>query len=412
MSKFIDDIALTESEEESSDSLLDFICSDEEIEYERKKAAAPPKPKKRKRLTKARKKELDKVRKKLFADQEADNEEKVDINAKNFFLTFPHVEAGVTAGVVGKRLLDHQGPTFVVKRAIAGLEKHEDGSPHIHMFVELEKRIRIRSCRYWDFLAGKHGNYKVTRSPAMSIRYCAKEDPEPWLYHIGVDELQDGKRSETDIVAQRLLEGARVDEIMQEHPGIYLRSRTNIHAMHGDVADRIQAADEVFDGKFSFPGDAQDGKKLVSWLTENLRKGHELPRRTKQLFIFGDSGIGKTELIYRLIDVLRVRVYWVGYDTSWCDHYADNLYDLIVFDEFLGQWPVHRINQWLGGQVVKVPCRGGDKFKRKNLPIIMISNKSAYDLYEKVEQPVRQAFLSRLEIVQVSHVSDVVIERK
>ena len=101
-----------------------------------------------------------------------------------------------------------------------------------------------------------------------------------------------------------------------------------------------------------------------------------------QLYIHGPTGVGKTHLISQLRTYFRV--YDVCMTEKWMDNYDDDLYDLVIMEEFTGHArTLSEMNQFLDGQVVALPRRNKPSYlKQKNIPVIVLSNLSLESLQE------------------------------
>lgn len=89
------------------------------------------------------------------------------LNATYLFLTYPQQNATAEA------LLDFLKTKIkTITFARIAEEVHEDGSPHLHAFLQLSKRCDIKAPRYLDF-NGKHGDYQLARDPDKSLEYLS-----------------------------------------------------------------------------------------------------------------------------------------------------------------------------------------------------------------------------------------------
>lgn len=90
------------------------------------------------------------------------------INAKRFLLTYPHYNE--TPNTV-LELLHAIKP---IDKAIACLELHQDGQPHVHAAIEFRSRVNSVNRRLFD-LDGHHPNIQPARNWAACVNYCRKE---------------------------------------------------------------------------------------------------------------------------------------------------------------------------------------------------------------------------------------------
>jgi len=110
--------------------------------------------------------------------------------------------------------------------------------------------------------------------------------------------------------------------------------------------------------------------------------------------------MGKTTLSMHLSKSI------LTYFPSLGEKYFDGLtndHQLLIFDEFHGAHPLGLMNQILDGQECILPARYQAFHKKKNIPVIIMSNIQPFDIYRKVSQSRINAFVDRLEIVHVTH---------
>lgn len=91
------------------------------------------------------------------------------INAQRFLLTYPHYNQTPNEVL---RILDNIKP---ISRAIACLELHQDGEPHVHVAVEFTRRINSSNGKRLFELEGAHPNIGAARNWAACVNYCCME---------------------------------------------------------------------------------------------------------------------------------------------------------------------------------------------------------------------------------------------
>lgn len=141
---------------------------------------------------------------------------------------------------------------------------------------------------------------------------------------------------------------------------------------------------------------SKEENAISTWLAVNLKKKRKF--RQNNLYIHGPTKMGKTSLINRLRDYIRV------YDMpleDFYDFYDDNRFDLIVIDEFNSSKPITFLNMWLDGQVMTLRVKGGQVMKKNNLPTIILSNKSPEENYPNTHSLLKEAWISRLKVVEL-----------
>lgn len=53
-------------------------------------------------------------------------------------------------------------------------ESHQDGTPHIHAFIKVDKRLEFKHTLF--DIGTYHGNYQVAKSWRAVAEYCLKEE--------------------------------------------------------------------------------------------------------------------------------------------------------------------------------------------------------------------------------------------
>lgn len=84
------------------------------------------------------------------------------LQARRIFLTFPRVEKEEgQEELIEKVVKKEKGKGL--KYMIGTKEKHKDGGVHYHIVLKYEKKQNIRDEKCYDYIAGKHGDYRTVR---------------------------------------------------------------------------------------------------------------------------------------------------------------------------------------------------------------------------------------------------------
>lgn len=97
------------------------------------------------------------------------------LNAKHIFLTYPRYSTDKQA------LFNYINNKYEIKRAVIAEETHEDGTKHMHAYVEFARKVDIRNWNTFDY-EDHHCNLQAARKPDACINYCQKEDLNPLLF--------------------------------------------------------------------------------------------------------------------------------------------------------------------------------------------------------------------------------------
>lgn len=326
---------------------------------------------------------------------------KFRIRGSKFFLTYPQCSTP-------KEWVVEQLPELFrdLEGYVVAEETHEDGQPHLHVYLSLKATRSISDPAYFDPIVDppKHGNYQVVRSPYAVLKYCTKEGQ--YIAH-GVDirtkQRKRQERSKTEEYSRLIWdEGLAKDSV-----DVQFRAYRLLHGRQLDLEvahqetlriKRQRAASSLETAEVIPLTSHPANRALAKWLVDNIRKPRE-PRQA-QLWIASEPGAGKTTLKDVILPALYplLEIYQLPYDGSWDDDYEDGRYDLIIADEFKSQLTVQRLNQLADGSIIKLVRRGRNPvYKRDRLPMIVLSNMTPDEAYRKVaEDPLRKVSLQAL----------------
>lgn len=294
--------------------------------------------------------------------------------------------------------------------AVVSEEKHKDGTPHLHAVVKFKKQISSSNARFADDLSGSHGKYESAKNIKKVLRYVMKDGC--YLVHGDVpvcDTSSDLKKvSVFDEICSKILDGVLLRDIRAQYPKQFMLYRNRIMEYYADIRTEREYSEllpwpGVDPSPFAGIGEDSDRRlfEMNTWFAENIRQ--DRPFKSPQLFIHGPTNIGKTSLIISLRKYLSI--YMVPMMENWYNGYDDDLYDLIVLDEFKGQKPLTYMNLFLDGSYVSLPVKGSMVTKKKNLPVVILSNFSPEDCYKNLmetDPSTLDTFLSRITVIDFS----------
>jgi len=309
-----------------------------------------------------------------------------------------------------------------LKKAIIAQELHKTGDLHLHCGVILHRLWKTKDPHALDALTAadslvitpnepavsfppKHGNYQVLKSVRGTTEYLTQSsadktcDQTPLCYEWDISAIVSHKAPVSQRVALALLAGESLSSLAEKEPGYLLLHHQKCQSFK-DMMDREEAKKKKSDLPLSFNllEGGTEALEVVSWLTANVRK----PRvhKQKQLWVHGTTNRGKTTLGMDLD--LHLAVYWPGIEGTYDDDYEDGIYDIVIFDEFLGQRRLNWMNSFCEGRTFKVHRRYRDTLKKDNLPVIVLSNKLPAECYSNLSQDIIDTLLSRFTIITLS----------
>jgi len=339
-------------------------------------------------------------------------EDNFQFDGVHAFLTFPQCD--VDKDVAMANLLADK--RFVVHYAAIAEELHQDGEKHLHCFIRFDKRLHLRGSRCFDTIAGEqyHANVQSARSPNRCLDYVKKHGNVKEYTAPGQKAIGTAVKRGTGQMAQDVLDmfasGASVAKVAMALPqAAYIRGSKGLC----DMANLVkQAAREArilpWIGVRALVDD-DNHRQLAEWFNANIQNKTRAPR-TRQLYLFGKPGIGKSRLVNQLAVFNRV---WSKPKSAnkdeWFDGYDDNSCDLICMEEFVGSIPPATINAFIEGgrRPLTFPVKGGHVTKESNHAVIILSNYSPDKAYAGSMdrfKPSFDAFLERLLILDFDEV--------
>lgn len=120
------------------------------------------------------------------------------LKAKNILLTYAQ------CALTKEQLLDHL-KTLCSGAIRVSEELHEDGSPHLHAYIQSTTPIRTKNERYFD-LNNYHPNVQSCRDPKAAWTYVAKDGN--FVDH-GVFEFKQDKRKWAEVFTAETPDQAR-----------------------------------------------------------------------------------------------------------------------------------------------------------------------------------------------------------
>jgi hypothetical protein len=319
------------------------------------------------------------------------------MQGKSYTLTY--AQCATKKEVAAERIEKQWGTEL--KGYIVSEELHKDGTPHLHAFIQFKEKKNFCTSDCFDFIAGQHGSYEVTKGIRNWVTYVTK-DGKYVAKGVDVEAIKKKKAPKSDDVAKQLMEGKSLSEINKENPGYVMINKRKLEEYESWIRVESAKASKLDWVPPVVEGLTDTNKQIAQWIASNIRQ----PRKFKapQLFITGKKNLGKTSLIEWLAQYLSV--YHIPQTEDFYDLYSDD-YDLVVFDEFKGQKTIQWMNLFLQGSAMNIRKKGSQYMKMKNLPVIILSNYTLGDCYPKANEDGRlETLRARLDEVEVDSFID------
>lgn len=220
---------------------------------------------------------------------------------------------------------------------------------HIQFLVVFLKRLRFTGVR--KLFPGDH--LEVCRDLQAGIAYCSKEDTRvsPPV-EVGTRPLD----ATTATMLERVKK-ARVIDVIVSEPKLWRNLRT-LEALRSAVA----------------PARTQ---------------------LTRIVLLSGGTGTGKTKVAARIAEFVG-DAYWHPGEQWWPSY---DQQELVVFDEYRGQWPSAVLLRLGDRTPFKVPYKGGYAEFNSSL-IVLTSNLSLLDMYPNLDIATLEALRRRVSVIK------------
>lgn len=340
---------------------------------------------------------------------------KFRLASKNLFLTFSQCDYPIADFLNNcKDLFKDEG----IVRLVVARELHEDGNPHIHAVISLEKEFRTRDERMFDDLVEppKHPNI-VSRIKSMhgTYKYVIKDGtylvhPEDFDVKMFIDLAEKKKSTKTEEVVRMIKDGITLKEIDSQLPSFVFTHRRKIEEYmelqntFTQQSERINSLSLKLNVRVDPLHSTPALKFFAKWLNKSIRQ--PIQRRHKQLWFVASGGAGKTETIRMLEEHYKLSIYRPPLDEDWFDDYQDGIYDLILFDEYKAQKKIQVLNRLLSNDITALSRRGRSPVvKHDTLPVLILSNYTPAVAYRKASagatNPGYLALIDRLVIKEM-----------
>lgn len=307
------------------------------------------------------------------------------INVKQLSLTYPQCNLSKEKVL---EFLQDKLQSRVIKEYLIVQEIHEDGNPHIHCFICLEKEFSSRSPTCLDIL-DFHGNYQGTKNKQSWIEYLLKSDKEPlqsidwkeWLRNTKDHKLRtkniDFLSQALDIGPEKMVEDGRVSLTN------YLKLKQNLDEYKKNT---MEDSREQVDSSFNTPWNY-----TIRW-DSDLKQSH--------FWIYSRaSNFGKTTFVQELLRKYRAEL-WNPEEKYQPQIKKET--EMILFDEYSKKTclTIGLLNQIMDGTVY-ITGKGMHAWKLNNKPLVIIfSNFSPSDVYSMT--PNLPNLMSRIKIVDLA----------
>ena len=226
------------------------------------------------------------------------------LSAKSLFLTYPKCPLDLRRVFVtlGSRLGKYKALDWVFRR-----ELHEDGSPHVHVYLRFHRRLDIKNASFLDLGADGefHGNYQAAKSQEKVLEYVLKDldskyDKRLLIYSPSLEARisASGDLLSLEQAALSLAQQGDVDAAMELYrlndPKAYLWRFISLERTLRAIAIKSMGFTSKYRwSNYEIPSDLE-----AAFVEARDSK--------KTLFIKGASGSGKTQMLLSFFDHMKL----------------------------------------------------------------------------------------------------------
>lgn len=189
-------------------------------------------------------------------------------------------------------------------------------------------------------------------------------------------------QSKASIVAKLLLSGSSLKDVITLDPGYSLQNLIKMRTFVSVSAQLFQSAQQAqWPSNLLYRGECSLTRRLVEWC--NLNIGCRRPLHQKQLYLHGPTSMRKTTFL-NIVKFFN-NSYCIPTGEDFYDLYQDPEPTLCYIDEYEGKEtkPLGWLKQFSQGTEMNLRQKGGQRLKRCNPALIILSNYSLEQVYKK-----------------------------
>lgn len=141
--------------------------------------------------------------------------------AKSFFLTYSQSDISLVDLLAFLKGIFKSKFNANITEYVICRELHEDGNPHSHCFVMLDRELNnTTDARVLDY-QGHHPSIEPTRSCKAVIKYCAAEGNYLTNIEAKIKRYRgEASRLDRNTIAQKIMDGTKLHTLVDENPSL------------------------------------------------------------------------------------------------------------------------------------------------------------------------------------------------
>lgn len=255
--------------------------------------------------------------------------------SKSLFLTYPKLDISVKEA---KEQLEKVLINYKISEYAIAKELHKDGTPHIHAWIKLTKKIDTTNNRLLDLTKENethHGEYENAKKDKSSMEYVLKSINEQETFEYVVSDGIKARLTEEGTI--KCVESAMIDlaekGLINEALELYKKERPrdylNKHRLiRNNLTDMAIVKSGLIKPKFNLKD---------YYIEPKLKKIIDNYDKTKTLILIGEAGTGKTQFLQTFIkEALGLNPLVINNLDS-LRFFKDELHNAILLDD-CGNW--------------------------------------------------------------------------
>jgi len=271
-------------------------------------------------------------------------------DAKTWFLTYPRCDISKEEA---RDLLIAKGKP--IKGGCVAQELHKDGTPHLHVYLQLEKQFSCKSWSFWD-LNGKHGDYDKARNPAKALEYVRKDNNYIEWGDLDIEAMVNARQSHLAYTGKR----------MQEEP---------LHIIADDHPELMHNYKKLQQNVLAYKKD-----KLEAYTHETVRG----------IWIYGPPGVGKSHFVRATEPDLYIKA-----QNKWWDGYTGQT--AVLLDDLDSDCLAHYLKIWADKYSFDGEVKG-DTVRCTYQRFYVTSNFSIQEVFKNLPEVTIEAIRRRFDV--------------
>lgn len=288
---------------------------------------------------------------------------------QGWFLTYPQCPADAQSVLddLKDSLANQKKPISILEYVICE-EQHKDGSPHLHAFLKVDRRIHFKKNLFDIIFEGEtyHGNYQVAKS-YMAVKKYVMKGPK-YITNLNLKNLE--TKSGPKKIGPKELE------------------MDPLEALEKGIIGGLQLVNFVKNqNMYMLLKNKREAEKIKNFF--------DLPKK-RHRWIYGPSNTGKTTGLRALIAMDPQNWFQIPPNNDWAGYKSQRY---LYMDEYKGKLTIQELNTICDGGA-KVNVKNSTTILRYDVTVYIISNYSIAECYSKADSGILDTLYNRFNEIE------------